>query len=251
MAGQHHLLVFAKVPFLGQVKTRLESAIGIDGAQAFAINALSEILHYFAKLHSNSIILNSQKIKCVWCYAPSSASKEVKEFLEQRNLTEHWETWPQEDKAIDLGARLSAAVQKANSDNAEHGITCTLIGADCFHLTMEHVKDAMKRASKEGHSTILPARDGGYVMLSLPQPISKHAFDNIRWSTAQTGQDQQKQLKKLGHDHLYVGETLPDVDEPSDLQIFSSKQEVPIHLKINYPLTLAFVQETMNKQSVR
>lgn len=142
---------------------------------------------------------------------------------------------------------MSSAVQQANSDLENSNITCTLIGADCFHLTLDHVKDSIERASK-GQSDILPASDGGYVLLSLPQPISIHAFDNIRWSCSKTGQDQQNQLKKLGHDDVYVGQTLSDVDEPSDLQIFSSDQEIPAHLKTNYPLTLSFVQETRSKR---
>lgn len=85
MAGHHHLLVFAKVPYVGQVKTRLQTAIGIDGAQAFATSALAKVLQYFAKLNSSS--KNSDKIKYVWCYAPSNTSREVQGFLEQYNLT--------------------------------------------------------------------------------------------------------------------------------------------------------------------
>jgi glycosyltransferase A (GT-A) superfamily protein (DUF2064 family) len=240
MPLEHHLILFAKYPYYGKAKTRLEPALGKEGAQQFAESALLEALHYFGRL-------SNEDCKCVWCYAPVAAGKDVQGFLAKHDLIDKWEAWPQDDGAEDLGARLTAAVQKASKEvetTSENG-TCTLIGTDCFHLRLDHIKMGISSASKD-RCFLIPATDGGYVLLSVPQPASPFAFNDIQWSSPDTGNNQRLQLEKVGY-KVDVDETpLSDVDEPKDLQAFSA--EIGEHVKSVYPRTLAFIHEYQRKR---
>lgn len=240
----HYLLLFAKYPYLSKVKTRLEPALGASKVQTFAQIALLETLQYFGRLSADSTC------KCVWCFAPSAAADHVENFLRTNGLSDQWEAWPQDDGALDLGNRLSAAVQRATStakqerQNTDWQQTCTLIGSDCFHLTTSHIIAGIQSASQRT-SMLLPATDGGYVQLSLPLPASASSFDNIQWSTSHTASDQIAQLHKIGH-HVQVGEMLSDLDEPKDLQVLllaAAEGQGSSHLQAVYPRTLAFVRQ--------
>ncbi|UZJ56255.1 hypothetical protein CBS101457_005575 [Exobasidium rhododendri] len=244
MAARHHLLLFAKYPYHGKVKTRLEPLFGKANAQKFAETALLEVLKYFGRLQGDTV--EDVAVKCVWMYAPLAAGEDVQRLLEGNNLSTIWEAWPQDDGAPDLGARLSTAVQRAARDHTGgHSTkrTCTLIGSDCFELTLDHIISSIQTASR-GRPMLLPAVDGGYVSLSLPQPASISSFDNIRWSTAETASDQKSQLEQGGYT-VELGVTLSDVDEPSDVRMLSTMSENTAratHLRANYPRTLAFTQ---------
>jgi glycosyltransferase A (GT-A) superfamily protein (DUF2064 family) len=239
----HYLLLFAKYPYHGKVKTRLEPALGAAKVQEFAMTALLEALQYFGSLSGQKIA--GLTCKCVWCFAPSAASTDVNDFLRQHGLSSTWEAWPQIDEASCLGDRLSAAVQRAASIevvNQSIKQTCTLIGSDCFDLTTRHIIAGFEIASIS-NTFMLPASDGGYVQLSLPVNTPAPSFDNIRWSTAETAKDQISQLQSLGRT-VEVGETLSDVDEPKDLLMFLDERKGD-HLQSSYPRTLAFVRENV------
>jgi glycosyltransferase A (GT-A) superfamily protein (DUF2064 family) len=236
----HYLLLFAKYPYYGKVKTRLEPALGATKAQSFATIALLEVLQYFGSLSGTSVA--GLNCRCVWCFAPSAAIDDVNKLLHDNGLSSQWEAWPQADEASNLGDRLSAAVQRAASTEKEDKLfeqTCTLIGSDCFHLTTSHLIAGIEKAS-DNVCFLQPASDGGYVSLSLPLPTPTASFDNIRWSTEETAKYQMTQLQSLGYD-VEVGEVLSDVDEPKDLQQFLAEEQGS-HLQTVYPRTRAFIR---------
>ena len=267
MTAPHYLLLFAKYPYHGKVKTRLEPALGVDNAQIFARTALIEVLQYFGRL-SREKAGNDGKIccKCIWCFAPSSAADDVQQLLKEHNLDTTWQAWPQLDSTSNLGHRLAASVTRAQKEGEQEEeqrneettnnanpkrATCTLIGSDCFQLTTSHVKSSIQAASSNDSSAVLlPANDGGYVLLSIPIPIAAvdSIFDNIRWSSAETASDQRGQLEKGGLT-VKIGDTLSDVDEPADLQhlLDLSESQDGDHIKTAYPRTIAFVQEHMKR----
>jgi uncharacterized protein len=75
----------------------------------------------------------------------------------------------------DLGARMLAALEAANGP-------ALVIGTDCPALTAEHLRQAADILRNESDAVVIPAEDGGYVLIGtrVPQII---LFDGMTWST--------------------------------------------------------------------
>jgi len=108
----------------------------------------------------------------------------------------------------DLGARMLAAVTAASGP-------ALVVGTDCPAMTAEHLRFAADVLRRGTDAVVLPAGDGGYVLIGLrrPQPA---LFADMRWSTPQVMAETRRRLRSLG---LSWQEpvTLWDLDVPEDL----------------------------------
>lgn len=111
----------------------------------------------------------------------------------------------------DLGERMAAAAS-AGLIQAEQVL---LIGTDCPDLTTDMLCQAAQSLSKH-HAVMIPAFDGGYVLLGLRQPDTS-IFQDIVWSTSSVAELTVQKIKTLGWS-LAMLEPLADIDEPEDLQ---------------------------------
>ena len=158
----HHLLLFAKCPTPGSCKTRLIPHLGTQGASRFAHAALIDLLQ----------LLSETPIQKTWLYTPPEAHQNALEIITRERLLGTWQLHPQTNDLGDgLGNRLCAAfawIKNGILPEEMESSSVTFIGMDCFELTAEMVLNAAQDAAK-GVAQILPARDGGYVLLSAPQ----------------------------------------------------------------------------------
>lgn len=110
----------------------------------------------------------------------------------------------------DLGERLA----RANRRVIEEGEAVLLIGTDCPMLDAARLRGAAEQL-KSHDAVMLPAEDGGYVLLGLAR-YDASLFVDIAWSTETVAEATVQRIAALGWS-LLVGETLRDVDEPADL----------------------------------
>jgi glycosyltransferase A (GT-A) superfamily protein (DUF2064 family) len=89
-----------------------------------------------------------------------------------------------------------------------------LIGTDCPALTPEHLRAAAD-ALCEHEVVLIPAEDGGYVLIGMraPQP---GLFSDMTWSTDTVLAETRQRIARLGLSVREL-ETLFDVDRPEDL----------------------------------
>jgi len=174
----------------GRVKTRLIAALGADGAARLAREMLGRTVE-----ETLATGLGAQL-----CGDPDAAS-----WFEPRLglvLTAQGEG--------DLGARLARAARRALDE-----APVLLIGADCPALDRSRLASAA--AALETHDAVLhPAEDGGYVLLGLRR-FHASLFDDMAWSTDAVAGETVRRIEALEWS-LFVGETLHDIDEPSDLE---------------------------------
>jgi rSAM/selenodomain-associated transferase 1 len=186
------IVIFAKEPVPGRVKTRLIPALGAEGAAALAAEMLERTLE--------EALATGLDVEL--CGEPDSAR-----WHEQRpglSLTAQEEG--------DLGDRLARAAARVL---AEEWIL--LIGADCPELDRARLRAAAQ--ALDHHDSVLhPAHDGGYALLGLKR-FDPSLFDAIDWSTSVVAAQTQARIEALGWS-LHMGETLRDVDEPQDLAHF-------------------------------
>ncbi|KAL2356352.1 nucleotide-diphospho-sugar transferase [Cryomyces antarcticus] len=227
----HYLALFAKSPSVGSSKTRLIPRLGPHGSALFALAALTDTLHLFSALPIHKTLF----------YTPSTARPALLSLLRSESLTS-WEIQPQ-IHSPDLGSRLAAALEHSRTRTTFAG-TVAFIAMDCFELTPSHIERSIAMAST-GTPYMLPASDGGYVLLTLPPTCPPTVFDRISWSCDQTARLQIERLEEAGLG-CTVGESLSDVDEPADLDQLWAGRTTKV---LMYPRTVRYLEAVMTEES--
>jgi rSAM/selenodomain-associated transferase 1 len=194
-APEARILIFAKAPVPGVVKTRLIPAIGAVGAAALAAELLEGVVARLGEARLAALEL--------WC-APD------REHPVFRALAERWGVSLHDQADGDLGARLyhaaRAAFQRANQ--------VLLIGADVPGLDAGYCRLALE-ALEHQDAVIGPAADGGYVLLGLKR-AEPALFCDMPWGGDRVGALTRERLAALGW-RYQVLPTLRDLDRPEDL----------------------------------
>lgn len=189
------IVIFAKAPVPGTVKTRLIPALGVEGAAKLAYRMLNETV-------AEAVAANLAIPEL--CCDPHPMEPDWAPFLPQAQLRFTF----QGDG--DLGERL-ARVAKRTILLEEHVL---LIGTDCPEIDRDRLVAAA--AALDRHDAVIhPAQDGGYALLGLGR-FDASLFSEIAWSTDQVAAQTIARIEALGWS-LHVGETLRDIDVPADL----------------------------------
>jgi uncharacterized protein len=190
------IVVFAREPLLGSVKTRLADEVGAPLALAV----------YEAMLARVGALLNSENIAEWDLWVTSNDSH--KSFLSICNKENIYI-----QKGADLGARMDAAIAHSLSlDGVENVV---LIGTDCPALSAEYLIEAVTHLESGVDAVFGPAEDGGYVLVGMRRPTPA-VFEDIPWGTDQVMPRTIAALEANGLSFRLL-ETLWDVDRPEDL----------------------------------
>ena len=194
------LCLMLKAPRPGEVKTRLAASIG-DAAAAEVYRCLVE--------HQAAEIPRNWRVEVH--FTPADAEAEMRDWLAPL-LPEQTSFHPQAEG--DLGTRLSTALAGAVTRGAK---AIMFVGGDCPQLTTERLR-ATASALHTADFVIIPAVDGGYVLIGLAGPHA-FAFDDISWSTPAVFEQTQRAIHTRGKS-LQSFAPLEDVDNlPSLLRV--------------------------------
>lgn len=197
-ASLEHLLIFAREPVLGRVKTRLAADIG----PAAALATYRELL----TLTANAVAA-AQAPATVWlAEAPAPPANPTQPRPEWPGLP--WHVQPPADS---LGERMHHAFAEAFAAGIRRVL---IIGTDCPGLTAGLLREAFDQLAT--HDLVVgPAADGGYYLLGMRQ-LHSNLFANKQWSTATVLADTLADAAQLG---LRVAQlpTLADIDSAHDL----------------------------------
>jgi rSAM/selenodomain-associated transferase 1 len=186
------LLIFAKNPELGKVKTRLAKTIGDEKALAVYIKLLEHTHAVADRVFADKAVFYSDR---------------VQEF----DLLDYYKFPKFLQKGNDLGERMERAFGQAF---AQHYEKVMVIGSDCYEITPDIIEDAYQALDQ--HNVVLgPAHDGGYYLIGMDRHYP-HLFKNKPWSTPDVLLDTILDIKKLRLSYTLMP-TLTDVDEEKDL----------------------------------
>lgn len=188
------IILFAKFPAQGMAKTRLQPALGIEGAAQMAHKLL---LHSIEQAVATGFTVEL-------CVSPAPTDP----CWQALNLLDSLQWSAQADG--DLGLRMLTASQQA--------LACfeqvILIGTDCPSLTTIRIRQAAQQLETQD-SVMIPAFDGGYALFGFKQ-VAARLFSTIEWSTASVAKVTQQRLAELRWSVALLA-PLPDIDEPEDL----------------------------------
>ena len=191
------VVVFARAPRPGSVKTRLIPALGPEGAAALHVKLVKHALDTTRAASFGGVELHCDPDADDAFFRYCSGRYGVSLLAQSPG---------------DLGVRMLAACESALRDAPR----VLLIGTDCPVLTARHLRQA-ERALLEGEDAVfVPCEDGGYALVGLRRADSR-LFDGIAWGGDRVMAETRTRLAALGWRWREL-ETLWDVDRPEDYQ---------------------------------
>ncbi len=194
---QARLLIFAKTPMPGQVKTRLATRLGPVGAAKLYRRLLRRTLH----IASGSSLCPVQ----LWC-AP-----DTRHGFFQR-CRRNYGIGLRRQQGADLGQRMHHALNTV----LRQAPYAVLIGGDCPSLGEAELQAALMALAAGRDAVLGPAADGGYVLIGLRRSDGT-LFRRIAWGNSAVLAATRRRLRRAGLDWV----ELPpgwDVDRPADLR---------------------------------
>jgi rSAM/selenodomain-associated transferase 1 len=189
------IVVFARAPEPGQAKTRLIPALGPLAAARLQANMTRHALASACRANVGEVQL--------WC-SPQAQHPHFQECATRFRVTLHTQ------HGADLGERL----QHAHDSAFARCDRVLIMGTDCPALIDSVLREAACDIARHD-ALIIPAEDGGYVLLGLSRPC-KNAFHAIAWGSAQVCEQTLQRLEASGLAPCVYG-PLWDVDRPDDL----------------------------------
>ena len=193
------LIIFARNPVRGKVKTRLAATMGDDKA-----------LSIYQSLLEHTVQITQQlPYDCYVFYADGISKNDV---------------WPDDlylkknQEGKDLGQRMLHAFDTLFQQGYQKII---IIGTDCFELSSFILLDAFT-ALDEKEVVICPSEDGGYYLLGMRQ-FFPFLFEEKAWSTdsVYSSTVQQLVIQNIRYEILPI---LNDIDTEDDWKQYLQQQ---------------------------
>jgi hypothetical protein len=187
------IAVLAKAPVPGLAKTRLAPALGDDGAAALQERLTARAVATACAAETGPVTL--------WATPdPSHASF--------RALAERYPIALATQPDGDLGARMLTAIRAANGPTLVIGTDCPTLAPDHLLAAATHLRDGID-------AVLIPADDGGYVLIGMrkPQPAP---FADMTWSSDTVAAETRGRMARLNLSWREPAR-LWDVDRPEDL----------------------------------
>jgi rSAM/selenodomain-associated transferase 1 len=197
------ILIFAKTPYPGSVKTRLISTLGEEGATRLYVRLLKRLVDWISRTpYAIEIWVTPDVEHPLW-----------------EQLTDEYAVPVYLQQGEDLGARMGLAAQQAFTRHRHVAI----IGVDSPALNAGHIRQTFHWLRHGEDAVLGPAEDGGYVLLGLNQ-YHPWLFEGHQWGRDNVAASTRTVLSDLG----WCWRELPqlwDLDRPEDLE----------RLKLEYP----------------
>ena len=190
------IVVFAKAPLAGFAKTRLIPALGAEAAAALASRLLSHTLTQALAVRAGAVEL---------CMTPAPDDPAWSRISLPEGIIRA------SQGEGNLGARMARAAHRIIAA----GESIVLIGTDCPSLTSDRLR-AAAAALVDHDAVMIPALDGGYVLLGLSRH-DRSVFEGIAWSTQSVAHQTRRRIAALGWS-IHEAAPLQDIDEPADLR---------------------------------
>jgi len=181
------VIVFARAPLAGQVKTRLAPRIGAERA---------------ARLHMQLILTAVRTAKDARC-GPVELHMTRRHALFPRAKLQ---------KGRDLGERMHHALRGALRRHR----SAILIGSDCPSLKPADLRRAVRSLQGGADVVLAPADDGGYALVGASR-MAPQVFSGVRWGSAEVLAQTVANLTRARLEFRLL-RTVWDVDRPEDLE---------------------------------
>jgi uncharacterized protein len=194
------LVLMAKAPREGEVKTRLIGALSPAEATELYINFLRDTFALMEEVQDER-----ETLALALCYTPEG-EEEAFEIVEREG------SLMLAQRGEDLGERLS----NCSMDFFDLGFdSVVVIGADSPTLPADYLFEAFERLADGDDVVIGPAEDDGYYLVGM-RKFSREIFEGIPWGTGGVLSATTERVRDAGL-RLNLLPAWYDVDTPAEL----------------------------------
>ena len=186
------LIVFARAPVPGRVKSRLVPLLGERGAARLHAQLLERTLRTALAAGFGEVIL--------YCASEMQGSY-------FRRIRERFGIRLRSQGRGDLGGRMLRALRRHPG--------ALLIGSDCPALRPADLRAAARALRSGADAVFAPAEDGGYALIGLRR-AARAVFDRVEWGSAKVMAQTRRNLRRLQWRWREL-RTVWDVDRPEDV----------------------------------
>lgn len=199
MSGSRALLVFAKTPKPGKVKTRLLAAVSPEAAAALHAACIADTLRLIQKMRGCDVFVFG-----------AGGTNYFRQLTKRLGTGKRFRVLPQ--RGADLGARMENAFRKCFALGYREVV---VIGTDTPWMGTNRLRQAFADL-RTNDLVIGPAEDGGYYLLGMRKMVPG-IFRKIPWSTERV---LELTLKLIATEKLRekLLERDFDLDRPEDLE---------------------------------
>jgi rSAM/selenodomain-associated transferase 1 len=161
------LLVFARVPQPGKVKTRLAARIGHETAAKLYAAMLQDTLAVAQKA------MREIEGEAVLCYTPDDAFAPG-----TYSLSLFWQGAKFSQNGSDLGEKMRSAMKNCFDNGARRVV---IVGSDKPDLEVPTLRRAFEELENDD-LVFGPAQDGGFYLIGSRAPLPLALFAGVLWS---------------------------------------------------------------------
>lgn len=196
------LVVMAKAPQAGEVKTRLIGAMTAEEARDLYVAFLTDTFSLMEE-----IMEEREELSLILCYTPEGEEEAFEDVEREGSLM-----IPQ--RGAELGERLRNCFADVFGMGHE---SVVVIGADTPNLPGELLFDAFDVLEEEDGVILGPSTDGGYYLIGMRREHPA-LFSRIPWSTDAVFAATEARAAEAGI-HLIVMPEWYDIDTPEELAL--------------------------------
>ena len=191
------ILIFAKAPIAGLVKTRMLPALSAEQAAALHRQLVIETVATVTAARLAPVVLYVSDDDPFWS-----------------SLDGNFELKKQ--AGGDLGERMHQAIKEQLALTNK----VVLIGSDCPFIDRKYLEQALQGLSSPAPTVVLgPASDGGYVLIAS-NAITAEMFCGVTWGSEFVLAQTLQKIDCLGWQYHCLAE-LNDIDRPEDLTLLA------------------------------
>lgn len=210
------IIIMAKIPFAGSVKTRLQPFLSPEQCAELAAAFLRDTVKKAQTVCINTIL----------AYSPAVETNLLNEILPLDLLSI-------KQTGADLGERMSNAfdfVFERNSDSA-----VVMIGTDSPTFPCEYIEQAFNFLESNSDAVLGKSADGGFYLIGL-RNSAPHIFADVKWSSAEVYEQITANISRSNIDLKTIPDWF-DVDTPDDLTRLLDEFEKSIEAQKTAPET--------------
>lgn len=189
------IIIMAKVPISGNVKTRLQDVISPEKCAELAAAFLKDTVNKAKSVCKNTII----------AFFPPSEKAELAKILPDEKIIEQ--------TGENLGERMFNAFEFAFSQKSD---AVVMLGTDSPTFPADFIEQAFEFLELETDAVLGKTDDGGFYLIGL-RVLPREIFENVAWSSAETFEQVYRNISNLNL-HLREVPSWYDVDETQDFE---------------------------------
>lgn len=221
------IVLFAKAPWPGGVKTRLAPPLSDEQARELHEAMLGDQIDFVASLLRPG---RTAELSLDGAWPPGRPQPPVPAAF-RRTL----------QSGRDLGERLHRSLSRGHAAGTRR---IAVLGADAPTLPASYVEQAFSLLRDGADAVLTPARDGGYVLVATAGPAPA-LFRDIPWGTDGVAETTRRRARDAGIELAETGAWL-DVDRVEDLrEILGDPARAPRTARLVEALRLYLPEEPM------